>query len=167
LFGGIAAYGKELGNQTFYGFRLHLKINSIGMIQTFNLAAANVHDIHMVGELTEGDGGLLLADRAYLSQPLQRELLENQGLELSVPTKYSEPTHLQKQQLRYRKQIRRSIETVGSQLVCIFHIKKIWARDLWHLTNQIFRKVLAHTFLVMFCLKEGLKPLRFSRLITC
>ena len=43
LFKGIAHYGKELGNQTFYGFRLHVKNNSIGMIQSFDLTAANVH----------------------------------------------------------------------------------------------------------------------------
>lgn len=52
LFRGIAAYGKEIGNQTFYGLRLHTKINSLGMIQTFELAAANVHDIKMLPELT-------------------------------------------------------------------------------------------------------------------
>jgi len=88
LFKGLAAYGKELGNQTFYGFRLHVKINSIGMIQTFELAPTNVHDIHMLRELTETDSGLLLGDRAYLSEMLRQELLEKQALKLSVPTKY-------------------------------------------------------------------------------
>ena len=167
LFKAIAAYGKELGNQTFYGFRLHVKINSIGMIQAFDLAPANVHDIHMVGELTCGDSGLLLADRAYLSQPLKQQLLENQGLELSVPSKYGKATELEIIQLRFRKRIRRRIETVGSQLHHYFRIKKIWARDLWHLTNRICRKILAHTFCVMFCLQEGLSSLNFSKLVTC
>jgi len=166
LFKGIARYGKELGNQTFYGFRLHVKINSIGMIQSFDLTAANVHDIHMVEELTDGDRGLLLADRAYLSQPLKKQLLEDQGLELSVPTKYGEPTELNPKQLRFRKRVRRLIETVGNQLTNNLHMKKIWARDLWHLTNRICRKILAHTFCVLFCLREGIKPLCFSKLIT-
>lgn len=166
LFKGLAAYGKELGNQTFYDFRLHVKINSVGMIQAFSLAAANVHDLHMVGELTAGDRGLLLGDRAYLSEPLKQELLTNQGLELSVPTKYGQPTELAKCQLRLRKRIRRLIETVGSQLVEKLKIKKIWARDLWRLINRIYHKVLAHTFSVMFCLREGLKPLSFSKLVT-
>lgn len=166
LFKGTAAYGKELGSQTFYGFRLHVKINSIGMIQSFDLTAANVHDIHMVRELTNGDSGLLLADRAYLSQPLKTELFESQGLELSVPTKYGEPTELDFNQLCFRKRIRRLVETVGSQLCHEFNIKKIWARDLWHLTNRICRKILAHTFCVLFCLSEGIKPLSFSKLIT-
>jgi len=166
LFKGIANYGKKLGNHTFYGFRLHVKINSIGMIQSFDLTAANVHDIRMVEELTEGDRGLLLADRAYLSQPLKQQLLEHQGLELSVPTKYGKPTELNPKQLRFRKRIRRLIETVGNQLINNLHAKKVWARDLWHLTNRICRKILAHTFCVLLCLKEGIKPLSFSKLIT-
>ena len=166
LFKGIARYGKELGNQTFYGFKLHVKINSIGMIQSFDLTAANVHDIHMVRELTAGDAGLLLADRAYLSKPLKTELLEFQGLELSVPTKYGRPSELSPKQLRFRKRVRRLIETVGNQLINNLHVKKVWARDLWHLTNRICRKILAHTFCVLFCLREQIRPLRFSKLIT-
>jgi hypothetical protein len=167
LFRGLANYGKQLGNQTFYGFRLHLKINSIGMIQSFALAAANVHDLRMVPELTAGDSGLLLGDRGYLSEPLKQQLLEQQGLELSVPTKYGRATELDTRQLRIRKRIRRLIETVGSQLCHHLHIKKIWARDLWHLTNRICRKILAHTFCVLFCLKEGLSPLAFTKLVRC
>jgi len=167
LFRDSAAYGKELGGQTFYGFRLHLKVNSVGMIQTFDLAAANIHDIKMLGELVYGDRGLLLADRAYLSEPLKQELLAKQGLELSVPTKYGQPTELKPNELRFRKRIRRVIETVGSQLVHYFDIKKIWARDIWHLTNRIYRKILAHTFSVMFCLRAGLRPLSFSKLVAC
>lgn len=166
LFRGIAAYGKELGNQTFYGFRLHVKINSLGMIQAFELAPANVHDIRMLPELTEGDSGMLLADRAYLSQPLKTELLAKQGLELSIPTKYGEPTMLSPKQLGKRKRLRRSVETVGSQLAHNFHVKKIWARDLWHLANRICRKILAHTFSVMFCLRENLNPLSLKKLIS-
>jgi len=45
------------------------------MIQSFDLTAANVHDIHMVRELTDGDAGLLLGDRDHLSEPLKTELL--------------------------------------------------------------------------------------------
>ena len=166
LFKGIAAYGKELGDQTFYGFRLHLKINSLGMIQAFELAPANVHDIRVLPELTEADSGILLADRAYLSEPLRRQLLDKQGLELSIPTKYGEPTQLKTKELGKRKRLRRSVETVGSQLVHDFRIKKVWARDLWHLANRICRKILAHTFSVMLCLRENLSPLSLKKLIS-
>jgi hypothetical protein len=166
LFRGVAAYGKELGNQTFYGFRLHVKINSLGMIQAFEMAPANVHDLKMLYELAEGDCGIMLADRAYLSQPVKEQLLVKQGLELSVPTKYGQPSLLSSEQLGKRKRLRRSIETVGSQLAHDLHIKKIWARDLWHLANRICRKILAHTFAVMFCLRERLNPLSLKKLVS-
>jgi hypothetical protein len=85
LFRGLASYGKQLGNQTFYGFRLHLKINSLGLVHSFELAPANVADMHLVWELTERDSGLLLADRGYTSDSLQQELSQTQHL--SVPSK--------------------------------------------------------------------------------
>jgi hypothetical protein len=136
------------------------------MIQAFELAPANVHDIRMLPELTETDSGMLLADRAYLSEPLRQELLIKQGLELSIPTKYGEPTKLKPKELGKRKRLRRSVETVGSQLVHDLHVKKVWARDLWHLTNRICRKILAHTFSVMLCLRENLSSLSLKKLVS-
>jgi len=166
LFKDVAAYGKETGNQNFYGFRLHAKINSLGMIQRFELAPANVHDIKLLPELAPDDSGMLLGDRAYLSGPLKQQLIEQQGLELSIPTKYGEPTQLSSRELGKRKQLRRSIETVGSQLCHDLHIKKVWARDVWHLINRICRKILAHTISVMYCLRENLNPLSLKKLVS-
>ena len=37
--------------QTFYGFRLHLRLNWPGPITGFSLAPANVHDLAMALEL--------------------------------------------------------------------------------------------------------------------
>ena len=88
------------------------------------------------------------------------------GLELSIPTKYGQPSPLSSKQLFKRKRLRRSIETVGSQLVHDLHIKKIWARDLWYLANRICRKILSHTFAVMFCFREKLNPLSLKKLVS-
>jgi hypothetical protein len=43
------------------------------------------------------------------------------------------------------KRMRRLIETVIGQLVERFSMEKVRARDLWHLTSQVNRKLLAHT----------------------
>ena len=166
LLRGTAAYCKELGNQTFYDFLLYLKINSPGMIQAFETAPANVHDLRMLDEVAEGDSGIMLADRAYLSQPVKEQLLAKQGLELSVPTKYGRPSPLSCEQLGKRKRLRRPIKTVGSRLKHDLHIKKIWARNLWHLANRICRKIKAHTFAVMFCSRNKFKPLSLKKLIS-
>lgn len=165
LFRGIAAYGKELGQQTFYGFRLHLKINSLGMINAFDLTPANVHDVRMVQELAQHDSGVLLGDRGYISQDLQTELQQSQELTLCVPAQQKNPLKLAPTQIRFYKRLRRKIETVGSQLDHYFRIKKIWARDIWHLTNRLYRKILAHTFSVILCLDHNLPPLQFANLL--
>ena len=136
------------------------------MIQAFELAPANVHDIKMLPELIGTDSGMLLADRAYLSEPLKQQLVKQQRLELSIPTKYGESTNLSRKELGKRKRLRRSIETVGSQLCHDLNIKKVWARDIWHLVNRICRKILAHTISVMYCLRENLNPLSLKKLVS-
>ena len=40
---------------------------------------------------------------------------------------------------------RRLIETVIGQLVGRFHLEKVCARDIWHLSTRLNRKPLAHT----------------------
>jgi hypothetical protein len=41
--------------------------------------------------------------------------------------------------------VRRLVETVIGQLSEQFHIEKVRARDLWHLTSRSARKILSHT----------------------
>jgi hypothetical protein len=58
------------------------------------------------------------------------------------------------------------IETVASQLVERYRVKRVRARDRWHLTSRFLRKVLSHTCCVLLCQRERLSPLRFSELVT-
>lgn len=52
------------------------------------------------------------------------------------------------------------------QLVERYRIKRVRARDVWHLTSRFWRKVLSHTLCVLLCQRSGLSPLRFSELVT-
>jgi hypothetical protein len=54
---------------------------------------------------------------------------------------------------------------VAAQLVERYHLKRIWARDAWHLTSRTLRKVLSHTLAVCLCLERGYPPLQFDRLL--
>ena len=47
---------------------------------------------------------------------------------------------------------------MASQLVEHFHLKHVWARDTWHLTSRVLRKVLSHTIAVCLCLEQGCHP---------
>ena len=46
--------------------------------------------------------------------------------------------------------VRRLIQTVFSQLTDRFNFQSIRAKDLWHLTAKIARKLLAHTVAFFF-----------------
>ena len=61
---------------------------------------------------------------------------------------------------------RRLVETVIGQLTDHLHIEKVRARDLWHLTSRISRKILAHTVGVFLNRMLGRAPLQFEGLIT-
>ena len=62
--------------------------------------------------------------------------------------------------LRYR------IDTVFSQLTERYSIKRVWAKDLWHLTARLLRKVLSHTVAFLLNHQMGNQPLQFSKLLT-
>ena len=61
--------------------------------------------------------------------------------------------------MRYR------IDTVFGQLTDRCGIKRVWARDLWHLRNRLLRMVLMHTLGVLFNLQEQAPPLHLDRLV--
>ncbi len=60
----------------------------------------------------------------------------------------------------------RLIETVIGQLSERFNMEKVWARDSWHLTNRVIRKIMSHTIAVLINRQLGRKPLQFDCLIT-
>ena len=61
--------------------------------------------------------------------------------------------------------VRRLVETVIGQLTDHLHMVKVRARDLWHLTSRINRKILAHTMGIYLNRMLGREPLQFDGLI--
>jgi len=62
--------------------------------------------------------------------------------------------------------MRRTVETMIGQLVDRFNIQSIKAKDLWHLSAKVGRKILAHTMCFMFNLIVNPdKPLALELLI--
>ena len=58
------------------------------------------------------------------------------------------------------------LETVISQLEQHLRLAKTRTRDAWHLTNQVTRKILAHTVGVWLNLQQGREPLELDGLVT-
>ena len=60
---------------------------------------------------------------------------------------------------------RRLVETVIGQLTERFNIEKVRARDMWHLTVRIGRKLLAHTVNCFINYTLGNSILQFEKIV--
>ena len=163
-FKGEAAFGKDtLLKQTFYGFRVHARVCWPGVITRLSVAPANTHELSVLPELTERTFGLLVGDRNYHA-PKTKEKLAGRGVELLAPYS-SKKRDLTPKRSALLSRFRYRIDTVFSQLVGRYSIKRVWARDLWHLMSRLLRKILSHT--VAFLLNEqmGNQPLQLSKLL--
>ena len=163
-FQGLAGFGKDLVvKQTFYGFRLHVRASRDGIIQAVELAPANVSELRLVRELGPPPGSVGLGDRAYWSPETHTALLA-EGITLLAPFRLAsrDPDPARTKALNRQ---RRRIETVLGQLAERMHVKRTWARDLWHLCHRIIRKVLCHTVAAYINVSQGRSPITFDALL--
>ncbi len=163
-FRGEADYGKDhTTRQTFYGFRLHVRLCWPGVITQMVLAPANIHEGEVVPDLAAGTSGLLLGDRNYWL-PTLKALLRRRGICLLTPFRSAKhaPPHSWSAVLG---RVRYWIDTVFGQLVERCQAKRVWARDLWHQRNRLLRMVLMHTLAVLFNLHDQAPPLQLERLV--
>lgn len=164
-FRGEAAFGKDaLLRQTFYGFRVHVRVCWPGVITRFSVAPANAHELYVVPELLEFTRGLVVGDRNYHSPETKEDLARSMGIELLAPyrSKKHDPAP---ERSAFLSRLRYRIDTVFSQLTQRYSIKRVWAKDLWHLAGRLLRKVLSHTVALVLNHRQGNRPLQLSRLL--
>lgn len=143
LFQGEAAFGRDkLNRQTYYGFRCHVRCCRPGVIATVSLAPANAAGVAVLPEVVEETHGFVVGDRTYWPPDLTDER-QAQGLALLAPYRSAkrDPTPRRSHCL---SRIRYRIATTFGQLVERYHDKRVWARDLWHLSLRLVRNVLSH-----------------------
>jgi len=166
----LADRGRDTNLGRFLGMRAHVLIAWPGVMVRAEVCGANVHDTHPAGRLLEGIGrGWVLADRNYWSPELREQLYETEGGPMLV-ARFKRKNRTEKERglvwPRWLSARRQKIETVFSQLVSRFNMKKVRTRDAWHFSSRFVRKVLSHTIAVVFCRREGLPPTRFWELLT-
>ena len=117
----------------------------------------------MLPEIAEFTSGLIVGDRNYHS-PKTKEELADMGVELLAPysSKKRDPTP---QKSAFLSRLRYRIDTVFSQLTERYCVKRVWARDLWHLASRLLRKVLSHTVAFLLNHRLGNPPLQLSKLL--
>lgn len=163
-FRGLAGYGRDhAAKATIYGFRLHARVCWPGVVTRLSLAPAGAADVAVLEELTERTRGCCLGDRAYW-RPELHEQLRGRGVEMLVPFRKAsrDPTPARS---RVITSIRCRVETVFGQLCERLSVKRVWARDLWHLSSRLLRKALAHTLMVALNREQGNEPLRLAELL--
>lgn len=162
---GDAAFGYEhTTRNTMYGFRLHARCTPAGAIVAFDLAPANVSDVAMVGQLAPPPGSVGVGDRNYWSPPVRDELSAG-GVVLLAPfkNKSKDPDPERSRRLGRARWV---IGTAFGQLAERFGVERTWARDRWHLSHRVIRKVLSHTMAVWLNLTTGRRPLDFDGLVS-
>lgn len=159
-----AGFGRDHSlKATFYGFRLHVRVAWPGVVTRFSLVPAEVSDLALLEELVEQTSGCCLGDRNYWKPELHEHLLKH-GVEMIVPFRKASRDP-QPERSHTISRIRYRIETVFSQLSERFSIKRVWARDIWHLASRLLRKVLAHTTAIILNRAQGHEPLRLAELL--
>lgn len=144
----------DAAKHTFFGLRGHVVVAYPGVIVGCALHPADVHDRWVAEDLLAGGSGYVLGDTNYWSPDLMRRLATD-GTLLIAPRKTSVKRD-KHPWARWLIQVRRRIETVFSQLVERFQVKRLRVHDAWHLCSRWMRKILSHTIGVYLAQQLGL-----------
>jgi Transposase DDE domain len=161
---GHASYGRDHAQrQTYYGFRLHVRASREGVTRAFELAPANLADRAALPSLDLPAGSTGIGDRNYWSPELTAELAaRGVTLHAAFSSRKKDPDPDWSAALSRERWL---VETVQGQLAERYDVKRVRARDLWHLCHRVTRKVLSHTVAIMLRTRSWLPPLQFARLL--
>lgn len=150
--------------EKYYGFAGHVVMNLSGMIKGFTFATANADERDVAPEITQHITGLLGADKGYI-RPELTDYYRKQCIDLQTPLKKNMLDKRPKSVVNRLMKARRKIETVIGQLSDRFNIQKIRARDVWHLSHRLYRKILAHNLCFLLNKQLDNPPLQFELLV--
>ena len=129
----------------YYGFHGHLCISLGGIITEFSATAASASEREAMWEVLHEVSGKVLGDKGYIGRFLGIMLREETGIELWTPVRKNMKATTGPRTNGMLCNVRRRIETVIGQLSERLHLERVRARDTWHLTVRVQRKLLAHT----------------------
>lgn len=161
-----AAYGYcAAKDEYYYGLKGHVMIDLRGVVTTMTVTAANVDERDAAYDLLSAIEGLLIGDKGYI-RPQFKADCEALGIDLQTPVRKNMKASQPRWFRRLAQRVRKRVETVIAQLEQRFGLAVMRARDTWHLTNRVARKLLAHTLAIWLNLRLGREPLAFDGLVT-
>ena len=133
-------------NMHYYGYKLHALCGVRGVIHSYDMTAANVHDLHYLKDVQwEHHDCMILGDKGYLSAPIQQDLFETAHITLEVPYRLNQKNW--RQPTWAYKRFRKRIETVFSQLNDHLMMIRNYAKKPSGLFARMEAKVAAFTVL--------------------
>jgi hypothetical protein len=152
--------------QYYYGFKGQIVCTASGVIVGVTVAAANLTERAAMWDALPALEGWLIGDKGYIDRFLAQQLCQERGLRLETVRLRSNMKETRPERhLRALTSMRTLVETVISQLSQRLHIERVRARDAWHLTSRVTRKILTHTVAIALLRKNGDFSLQFERLI--
>jgi Transposase DDE domain len=148
----------------YYGLKAHLLIDLRGVAVGVTVTAAHVDERDAAHDVLSAIEGLVLGDKGYIRPQFEADCAAL-GIDLQTPVRRNMKEPRPRWWLTLLQRVRRRIETVISQLEQRFNLAKTRARDVWHLTNQVTRKLLAHAMGVWLNLRLGREPLDLDGLL--
>ena len=167
LLRGCAAYGHCAAKaMLYYGLKGYLLIDQYGVILDCKVAPANIDEREMLLQQQRYAAPHVIGDKGSLCNGAMQEAFRMAGITLHTPLRANMKDPRPAVQVKALNNRRRLIETVIGQLTERFHIEKVRARDLWHLTVRIERKLLAHTVNCFLNYAAGNPILQFERIFS-
>ena len=136
-------------NMYYYGYKLHALCGISGVIHSYDMTAANVHDLQYLEDVQwEYSDCMIMGDKGYLSAPVQLDLFETANITLEVPYRLNQKNWTPPS-WAYRR-FRKRIETVFSQLNDHLMMIRNYAKQPPGLFTRMAAKVAAFTMLQYF-----------------
>ena len=128
----------------YFGYKLHAVCGVSGVIHSYDLTQASVHDINYLNDVQQDYFNCtIIGDRGYINVELQLNLFETAHISLEVPYRCN-----QKDWKPFYKpfgKARKRIETIFSQFTDQFNIMRNYAKDWLGFFTRIISKVSALT----------------------
>lgn len=126
----------------YYGYKLHTLCGLSGVIHSFDLTKAGIHDIHYLKDVkVDYRNCTVIGDRGYISAEVQLELFETANIRLEVPYRSNQKDW--KPIFPAFAKTRKRVETLFSQLCDQFMIGRNYAKETKGLFTRIIGR-LAH-----------------------
>lgn len=133
-------------NQFYYGYKLHAVCSYNGVVHSYDLTPASVHDIHYLNDVKLNFSNcVIVGDKAYISQEIQLDLFNTTKIQLEVPLRSNQ--HRQHQLPYLFKKVRKRCETTFSQLDDQFYLSRNYAKNVNGFFTRIVAKITALTVL--------------------